>query len=194
MLEANNTPPVEMDTTMDFEEPQVVATPDMLKKISDLAKRQIEIEEYIAKCEANIKTAKENLKYVSETLLPNALTEVGMAAFSLDNGMSVEVKKELYCTVPKERFGECESWLREHGHESIIKHQIALQFGKGEDDRALEAAQILVEGGFTPQDTKTIHPQTLKAFIREQLGQGVDIPLATFGAYEATKTKIIYPK
>jgi len=165
-----------------------------LGQISSLAKQQLALEREIEARSLELKVKAEELRNVSETLLPNAMAEVGMSSFTLDTGEKIEIKKDIYCSVPKEGFPEAEAWLRERGLEGVIKHQVQMLFGKGEDEMALKAAKILVENGFAPTDSKTIHPQTLKALLREQLGQGVDVPLKTFGAYEATKSKITIPK
>ena len=180
---------------MEEDDFNVEVSSDTLKQISDLARRQLRLEAELEQMEVQVKLKQEELRYVSENLLPNAMLEAGgMSMFALDSGEQIKIKKDLYCSVPKEGFPAVEEWLRARGFEGIIKHQIMMQFGKGEDDAAIRAAEILIEAGYSPTDSKTIHPQTLKAFIKEQLGQGVDIPLKTFGAHEVTKTQIILPK
>jgi hypothetical protein len=170
-------------------------TPSALKQISELANRQLDLERQVEEATAKVKTLNEELKEVSENLLPNAMLEAGgLVSFTLATGESIEIKKDIYCSVPKEGFPEAEAWLRARGLEGVIKHQVTMLFGKGEDDQAVKAATLLLDNGFAPTDSKTIHPQTLKALLREQLGQGVDVPLKTFGAFEATKSKITLPK
>jgi hypothetical protein len=39
-------------------------------------------------------------------------------------------------------------------------------------------------------DKEGVHAQTLKAFIKEQMAKGVDVPLELFGAYPYSKAVI----
>ena len=51
-------------------------------------------------------------------------------------------------------------------------------------------AHMLEDRGFHPNTKTHIHPQTLKAFLREQLSQGTNMDLDMFGAYVLSTAEI----
>lgn len=167
---------------------------EQLKMISGLADRQVEIERYIAKCEENLEKAKSNWRNIAEKELPNAMQEIGMAEFKLSNGTTISVKQKVYAAIPKDNKGPAFAWLREQNLDGVIKNIVAVQFSKGEDAKALELAESLAEQGLVPEQTQTVHPQTLMALIREQLDKGVEVPLEHFGAHVVNQAKVVLPK
>lgn len=185
--------------TIDFTA-ELDAVPDItneqMEMIARLAQRQRDIENYITKLDSNRDIAVANLRKIQEVELPAAMAEVGMSEFKLLDGTKITIKNEVYCSIPKEgdaRF-RAFSWLRENDLDGVIKNIISLQFGKGEDDAAVEAVQVLRAQGYEPQQDMNVHPQTLKALIKEQLNKGVAVPLDAFGAYTVNKSKIEVPK
>jgi hypothetical protein len=44
--------------------------------------------------------------------------------------------------------------------------------------------------GYEPKQKVWVEPMTLKAFVREQISEGVDIPMETFGIFVGAETKI----
>ena len=61
---------------------------------------------------------------------------------------------------------------------------------KGEDNLAGDVIGMLEDRGFHPNTKTHIHPQTLKAFLREQLSQGTNMDLDMFGAYVLSTAEI----
>lgn len=166
-------------------------TNEHLAMITALAEKQIMIEDWIKKREDELKVAKEELRKVSEVAIPNAMAEVGMTEFKLVDGSKITIKQEIYASIPADNKEPAFNWLRRTGNEGLIKNVISCQFGKGEDAEAMAAAQALVELGLRPEQQQTVHPMTLKAFLKEQMEKGVDVPLTDFGAYTFNKTKIV---
>lgn len=160
----------------------ITITNEELGQISRLAERQLEEELQVVKLEEQLKQAKEALRQTSDVDLPNAMAEVGLSSFTLSNGTKISVKDEVYASIPKECQEKAFLWLRNHDFGSLIKNQIIAEFGKGEDEEAHEAAALLAEHGWRPQQKESVHPMTLKAFIREQLTEGKEVPLEFFGA------------
>ena len=65
----------------------------------------------------------------------------------------------------------------------IIKNDITVSFGKGEDNLAGDAVGVLRERGFDPKTKTHVHPSTLKAFVKERITDGKPIDLDLFGAF-----------
>ena len=64
------------------------------------------------------------------------------------------------------------------------------QFYRGEDDSADGILQSLTAQGYSPSNKRWVEPMTLKAFAREQVENGTDLPFETFNVYVGQKTKI----
>ena len=93
-------------------------------------------------------------------------------------------------SVPAEKKRDAYAWLRESGFGDLIKNTVAIDFGRGEDDNAEALKEYCQEHGMTYSDKEGVHAQTLKAFIKEQMAKGVDVPLELFGAYPYSKAVI----
>ena len=164
-----------------------------LSRIAALARKQYVLEKQLEEAEEDLKRRKEALNEVRDKELPAAMAEVQMSEFKLDNGYKVTVKDEVYCSQPEDPEPGF-AWLREKGFEAIIKNFVLVAFGKGEDKIAAKVCRAIADLGLQPEVKTGVHPSTLKAFIKEQMGKGVVIPLDLFGAYCVTRSKLEMPK
>ena len=71
----------------------------------------------------------------------------------------------------------------ENGYDDIIKNTVACQFGRGEDDRAAAFAAFAQTQGYLPEQKTAVHPQTLRAFVKERCEEGDAFPMELFGAW-----------
>jgi hypothetical protein len=184
------------ETLASFEEAsQVLPSDDALRSVNTLAKQQIQLEDDVAELELKLKTKKAELLSVSQTLLPGAMIEAGCSMFRLPDGSSIEIKDFVDASLPSrdkdpEKREKAFQWLDETGHNDIVKNEVKLLFTRGEDEVARRAFALLLQHGFVPQKDQTIHHQTLKAFIKEQLESGVNVPMDLFNAYLGRRAKI----
>lgn len=165
-------------------------TDQQLKELSALAQQQLATEQRIAELEETLEKQKENLNRLSMNLIPEAMMAIGMQSFKLNDGTVVKVEKFYSGKIPDDKQNEAFAWLRQTKNDSLIKREVKLMFGKGEDADAQTAVHALKDLGFEPQDKQSVHPMTLKSFIREQFESGSDFPAELFGAYVGNKTKI----
>ena len=82
------------------------------------------------------------------------------------------------------------NWLRENGLGDIIKNEVAVQFGKGEDDKAEQLLDLAVQQGYEPNQRSKVEPMTLKALYRERVEAGLDMPSQFFHTFVKDQTKI----
>ena len=154
-----------------------------LKSIADIARRIRSQEKLVESLESDLKKAKELLLELTDKEMPALLTELGLSKFILDDGASVTVKPTYGAYIRKADQQQAFSWLRERGYDDILKNVVTVQFGRGEDSQSdaffLEASQ---KGLNATQDTK-IHPQTLKAFVKERIEAGDSLPTELFGVH-----------
>ena len=163
---------------------------DKLAGIAQLAKRAKILEKEIEDAEALLSEKQDGYKRLTEETLPEAFAELGLKSFTMDDGSKIEVKQFYSATISKARQAEAYAWLREHGYDDIIKNTVSVQFGRGEDEDAGRMIGVIRGNGWVPEQAEKIESQTLKAWVREMVEQGVEFPTELFGAYVGMKAKI----
>jgi hypothetical protein len=161
-----------------------------LSKVSRLAEELIDKEEQVKEAEARLKILKEQSRDLAERQLPDAMAEVGMAKFVLTDGSEVTVKPYYSAKIGEDKRDECFNWLQDHGHEALIKDEVSVTFNKGEHERAEEFKTQLEQQGIEYNGKMGVHPQTLTAFVREQVESGAEFPLELFNVYIGQIAKV----
>jgi hypothetical protein len=148
----------------------------------------------VTAAEEVLKAAQTRVRAIEEYELPELMREAGQEKLRTSDGFEVELTETLRASIPPANLPLALTWLIDHGQSSIIKRDIRLQFGKSEDAKANAALNLILEGGFMPQDKQTVHPQTLAAVIRELVSEGVDVPMELLGAHVQAGVKVKEPK
>ena len=165
-------------------------TNDNLKEVSYWAQEQLKLEEKVRDKEESLADSKKALKDIIEQKLPDAMRECNLSEIKLADGSKITVQQFYSARIGKEREAEAFAWLKQNGHEDIIKNVVSVQFGRGEDESAVGVLDTLTAQGYTPSNKRWVEPMTLKAFAREQVENGTDLPFDTFNVYVGQKTKI----
>ena len=118
------------------------------------------------------------------------LSEMGLSFLKLQDGSSVEVKTNYSATITQANKEEAFNWLRENGLGDIIKNEISVSFGRNEDNKAADYANLAKGQGFEPQQKLKVEPMTLKALVRERIEAGKEMPTELFNIYVGNKTTI----
>jgi len=161
--------------------------------IQTLANFCLELQAYeneIAEMEQKIKDRKEKADKISSEIIPNLLAEQGLASLKLADGSAVDVKKTYSCTIKKDSLDAAYTWLRDQGLADIIKNEVSVVFGKGEDTRANNLLDLAVQEGYEPSQKQKVEPMTLKALYRERVEAGLDMPSEFFHTFVKDQTKI----
>ena len=161
---------------------------DQLNSIEELANQQKDLESQMEDLESQLKDLKEQHEEITSIKLPDALG--GITGFTLADGTKLKVHNVYRGHIKKENQAEAFNWLNDHDFGDLIKNQIIMRFGKGEEEHANAFMDKLEKQGELFENKKEVHSQTLKAWIREQIEAGNDIPHDLFGVYEGKKTKI----
>jgi hypothetical protein len=159
------------------------------RRLSSLVRQLRGIEGNIEDMENSLKALKQEKHKLSTELIPQLMVEMGVERIDVD-GVRVIRKLLVSASIPEERRDEAFSWLRENGLDDIIKNDVVLSFGKGEDNLAGHAVGLLEESGFTPTVKTHVHPMTLKAFVRERVEGGQPLDLDMFGAFITNAAEI----
>ena len=161
-----------------------------LESIADLCTRQIKLEQEIQKLEDEVSWKKGKLREISYELIPEALAERNLSELKLSDGSAVTVKKVYGASITKGKEGEALQWLRENGFEDLIKNDVTVSFGRGEDNKAGDFRGLAEAQGFMPSQRMAVHPSTLRAFYRERVEAGQDLPPDIFNTFSGQQTKI----
>ena len=178
-------------TIQDLEQDQqeVIEKTD-IQQLSGYCLELQSLEDHIELLEKEVKTLKEKADKIASEIIPNMLAEQGLSSLKLADGSAVEVGKSYSCTVKKDNIESAYKWLRENGLGDLIKNEISVQFGKGEDNKAEQLLNLAVQEGFEPQQKSKVEPMTLKALYRERVEAGLDMPSDSFHLFVKDKTKI----
>ena len=166
------------DTTLDK-----VQKGDM-KTLSSLVKDLDQLTIDINEKEEELKSLKLQKHKMSTEQIPAMMDEMGVQRLDVEN-LSVSLKPLINASIPPTRRDEAYQWLRENGLDDIIKNDVIMSFGKGEDNMAGDIMYELEQRGMHPEKKTHIYQMTLKAFIRERVEKGLPIDLDLFGAYVA---------
>jgi hypothetical protein len=161
-----------------------------IQTLADSCKELQAFENEIAELEEKIKHKKEQADKISSEVIPNLLAEQGLSSLKLADGSGVEVRKSYSCTVKKDSVESAYTWLRENGLGDLIKNEVAVQFGKGEDNKAEQLLGLAAEQGYEPTQKQKVEPMTLKALYRERIEAGLDMPSDFFHTFVKDQTKI----
>lgn len=164
--------------TIDLEQDANTAPPsDLLDHIVSLATLQTQQEARIAQLKVELEQVTKALRQTSEVDLPQLLDQVGITQISLPSGKTVTVTEKQYPSINKANVPQAHKWLRENGFDAIIKRELVLKFGRGEDALANTVRSAIADLGVQEfSDKESVHPQTLGAFVREQLAKGTELP------------------
>ena len=161
-----------------------------LQTVAEIARKIRDEEEYISSLEADLKKAKKGLLKLTDEDLPTMLAEIGLSSMKLDDGSEVTVKQTYGASILVDNRPAAYEWLREKGYDDIIKNTVACQFGRGEDDKASSFKALAEKEGHYAEQKTEIHPQTLRAVVKERVENGDDFPMELFGAYVGQRAVI----
>jgi len=163
----------------------------MSTNITDSCKKLLETQKKIEATEEELKKLKDVETTLSEQTIPNLMQQAGVELIKLEGGISVEVKPFYSARIPASKSEEAFQWLRDNGHGDLIKNQVSLEFGMKQDNEAKSIVEELKSKGLPVKQKTTVHPSSLRGFVREQIQDlGKDVPAELFGTYVANKTKI----
>ena len=166
---------------------------DKTKNINQLADKIKELQsqqEQLQQQEDAIKQKKKEIEHLSGEVIPTMLSEMGLSFLKLADGASVEVKTNYSATITQAKKEEAFNWLRENGLGDIIKNEISGSFGRNEDNKAADYANLAKGQGLEPVQKLKGEPMTLKALVRERMEAGKEMPTELFNIYVGNKTTI----
>ena len=177
-----------IDVEKDQEE--VLTRTTEIKSLSDQVLRLRDLEAEVKAQEEKIKQTQKEISRISEDVIPTMLSEMGLSQLKLADGSSVDVKPFYTASISVANREKAYKWLRDNGLGDIIKNDVTVSFGRNEDNKAVDYANLAKSQGFEPTQKLKVEPMTLKALVRERIEAGKDLPMDTFNVYVGNRTKL----
>jgi hypothetical protein len=92
--------------------------------------------------------------------------------------------------IPEDKEIEAFAWLHDQGHGDIVKTQITVALGMGERDLAEQVEHAIADAGADYSSKLSVHPATLKSFVKSEVESGRALPLELFGAFIGEVVKL----
>ena len=177
---------------IDFEKDQeeVLTKTTEIKSLSDQVLRLRDLEAEVKAQEEKIKQTQKEIARISEDVIPTMLSEMGLSQLKLADGSSVDVKPFYTASISVANREKAYKWLRDNGLGDIIKNDVTVSFGRNEDNKAVDYANLAKSQGFEPTQKLKVEPMTLKALVRERIEAGQEMPMDIFNVYVGNRTKL----
>ena len=177
---------------INFEKDRVdsVTQIDSTKTLSEEVIKLRNLEDQVKASEEHTRTLKEKARELSQIVIPEMMKEMNITKLKLKDGASIEVSNFYSAKIILEKQEEAFNWLRSNGLGDIIKNDVTVTFGRGEDNKAMAYATLAKGQGYEPVQKIGVHPQTLKAVVRERTESGQDLPADLFNTFVGNQTKI----
>ena len=177
---------------INFEEDQakVITKTGNIQSLADQVERLENLNQEIEKKEKDLKQRKKDLEHISGEVIPTMMAEMGLSHLKLMDGSSVDVKPNYSANITIANREAAFNWLRNNGLGDIIKNEISVSFGRNEDNKAADYAELAKSQGLDPMQKLKVEPMTLKALVRERMEAGKEMPTELFNIYVGNKTTI----
>ena len=178
--------------TIDFEKDQqdAMKRTDNIQSLADQVQRLEAMQQQLEIQEDALKEKKKQIQHLSGEVIPTMMSEMGLAELKLHDGSHLKVSTSYRATITEANKESAFNWLRENGLGDIIKNEISVSFGRNEDNKAADYAELAKGQGFQPTQKMKVEPMTLKALVRERIEAGKEMPTEIFGVFSENKTTI----
>ena len=178
--------------SIDFEKDQteVLDRTENIKSLASQVKNLKELEDELKADEESLKNKKKEIERISGEVIPTMLSEMGLSSLKLADGSAVDVKPYYTANISIANREAAYGWLRSNGLGDIIKNDITVSFGRNEDNKAAEYANLAKGQGYQPTQKLKVEPMTLKALVRERIENGKDMPMDIFNVFVGNRTKL----
>ena len=171
-------------------EDQIKALPpkEKLSQLSVMAQKQLDLEQTIAAKEEEIKELNAQLVKVSEDAIPQLMGALGIRQVKLTNGLILSVSKFYSAKITDDA---AYVWLENNNYGDIIKGQVSVKYPKETNKELIEKICTFIEKeGFIAENKIEVHHSTLRAWVKEVIEEGVQIPRELFNVYVGERSKL----
>lgn len=181
-----------MPTAIDYSDFKETSTPsdEAFAPLNALVVEARETQAAIATLERELDEKAKLLVGILTVRLPSLMQSMGLTEFKTTDGLEISVKEEVEAHISKENQTAAHEWLDKNNHGGIIKRDITVSFNKEQNEAAKALLEELSKKFAGVASKQTVHPQTLKSWAKEMLGNGADFPMELFGIFRRKVAKI----
>ena len=178
--------------TINFEADQqnAMSKTENIQSLADQVEKLESLQTRLQLQEDNMKNTKKEIERLSGDIIPTMMSEMGLAELKLQDGSHLKVSTSYRATITEANKEAAFNWLRDNGLGDIIKNEISVSFGRNEDNKAANYAELAKGHVFQPTQKMKVEPMTLKALVRERIEAGKEMPTEIFGVFSENKTTI----
>jgi hypothetical protein len=180
----------ELVQQMEKDQTEVLDRTENIKSLADQVKKLRDLEDQAKAEEQALKDKEKEIERISGEVIPTLLSEMGLSSLKLADGSAVDVKPYYSANISLKNRESAYSWLRQNGLGDIIKNEVSVSFGRGEDNKAAEYANLAKGQGYQPTQKLKVEPMTLKALVRERIENGLEMPMDIFNVFVGNRTKL----
>jgi len=178
------------DINFEKDQEEILDRTENLTSLANQVKTLRTLEDQVKADEELLKNKKTELERISGEVIPTMLSEMGLSSLKLADGSAVDVKPYYGANISEKNREAAYNWLRSNGLGDIIKNEITVSFGKNEDNKAAQYANLAKGQGYQPTQKLKVESSTLKALVRERIEKGVEMPADIFNVFVGNRTKI----
>lgn len=173
----------------------ITSSGDTLTRIRELAKKVRGLEATRSQLEEELSAVKRQIQELTERDLVKLMSEANMTSFALESdgnypAMTFDKTTFYSAKIPEDKEIEAFAWLHDQGHGDIVKTQITVALGMGERDLAEQVEHAIADAGVDYSSKLSVHPATLKSFVKSEVESGRALPLELFGAFIGEVVKL----
>jgi len=159
-------------------------------KLSEVIEQYKSVGAQISAVEIKLKELKEQEKYISNFSIPEIMNKMNLSTVKLKDGSELSVKKVYSATMKADKKPQAIQWLRDNGLGDIVKNEITVNFGQGEENKAMAYANLARGQGYEPAQKEAVHAMTLKVTMEDWKNKGNEVPEDLFWTFDGNQTKI----
>ena len=164
------------------------------KKLSEEIEKLKSIQNKISTLKAQVKDLEEDEKYFVYDVIPKLMYDMNLSTLKLKDGSEVSVGKKFYANARADKRADAYQWLRDNGLGDIIKNNISVTFGQGEENKAMAYANLAKEHGYEPSQKEDAHHASVSAVMKEWKTNGKEVPADLFNTLEGKRTSVTNKK
>lgn len=130
---------------------------------------------------------------LSEKVIPSA-AEGLEGDFLMDDGRKLQIKEVVSASISGGKRLPAIKWLDDNGYGSIVKHQVVFHFDRNRNELYqdfMEHIQSFIDKDrLVMTEEHNVHAQTLMAWVREKLKEGIELPRELLGIFVKHVAKI----
>lgn len=161
-----------------------------LTTLSNLAEEQAKAALAVADLEKQLEKAKEVYKDLAERQVPELMDSIGIQEFKTKSGLKIKIQETIRASISVANQERAFAWLRAGGYGALIKRNVSVQFGKGQDEAAGLLIEELEAKSLSVDDKSSVHPSTLSSFVKEKLTAGEEMPTDLLGVVRLRVSKL----